>query len=170
MIYRGPGFLRSHDSTPRPPPFPISWLSLFLSLPLCRRSSLLMGEGEGGGRRTNQIIRPWETLTLYNSSNTLWYEALVRNSLQHVLSFSLYLYRKNHFSRIFGKTCDQEDPFKTLLLLRERIYFGNGKRLTKKDWTTGSVLKRYRFCFYLSRCFVVLILFILSCVFCSLSP
>jgi hypothetical protein len=40
-------FLRSCDSTPRPPhsPSPVSNLSIFLSLPVCRRSSLLTGEG-----------------------------------------------------------------------------------------------------------------------------
>ncbi len=43
-------FLRSYDSAP-PLPLPpvVMELSLFLSLPVCRRSSLLMGEGGGGG-------------------------------------------------------------------------------------------------------------------------
>ncbi len=40
-------FLRSFDSAPRPPP--VSKLSLSLSLPMCRRSSLLTGEWWGGG-------------------------------------------------------------------------------------------------------------------------
>ncbi len=35
------------------PPSPVSKLSLFLSLPVCRRSSLLMGEGEGVGEEPN---------------------------------------------------------------------------------------------------------------------
>jgi hypothetical protein len=44
-------FLRSYDTAPRPPspsPSPVSKLSLFLNLPVCRRPSLLMGwEGAG---------------------------------------------------------------------------------------------------------------------------
>ncbi len=39
-------FLRSYDSAPRPPS-PIGKLSLFLSVPVCRRSSLLTGEEVG---------------------------------------------------------------------------------------------------------------------------
>jgi hypothetical protein len=43
-------FLRSlYDPTPRPPPSLSNKLSLFLSLPVCRPSSLLTGE-VGGGR------------------------------------------------------------------------------------------------------------------------
>ncbi len=37
VIYRGPGFLRSYDFAP--PPSPVSKSFLFLSLPVCRRSS-----------------------------------------------------------------------------------------------------------------------------------
>jgi hypothetical protein len=44
MIYRGPSLSRSYDSAPRPPPLPssspVSKLSLFLSLPLCRHTHL----------------------------------------------------------------------------------------------------------------------------------
>jgi hypothetical protein len=40
--------LLAHPLTPPPPPH-LSKLTLFLSLPVCHRSSLLMGEG-GGGR------------------------------------------------------------------------------------------------------------------------
>ncbi len=52
VIYRGPGFLAA------PPPPPVSKLPhLFLSLPLCRRSSLLTGEGEGCGRGAESYDR-----------------------------------------------------------------------------------------------------------------
>ncbi len=68
MIYRGPGF---------PPvvwfgssPSLVSKLSLFLSLLVCRRSSLLTGDVAGG--RRSQIIRRCEGLVLYKSFNTLW--------------------------------------------------------------------------------------------------
>jgi hypothetical protein len=50
MIYRGPGFLarRMIWVLPHPLPLsPVSKLSLFLSLPVCRMSSLLTGEGGG---------------------------------------------------------------------------------------------------------------------------
>ncbi len=50
-------FLRSYDSAPRPssspPPSPVSNLLLFLSLPVCRRSSLLKGEWGGKGWAKN---------------------------------------------------------------------------------------------------------------------
>jgi hypothetical protein len=51
VIYRGPSFL-AVVSAPHPTPFPspVSKLSLFLSPPVCRRSSLLMGERGRGGR------------------------------------------------------------------------------------------------------------------------
>ncbi len=47
---------------------PLSKLSLFLSLPVCRRSSLLTGE-EGG---VHKFIRPRESLALCKSFYTLW--------------------------------------------------------------------------------------------------
>jgi hypothetical protein len=52
MIYRKPSFLQSSDSAPCPPPSPlsVSKLSLFLSLPVCRQSRLLTGEGGRGAQ------------------------------------------------------------------------------------------------------------------------
>jgi hypothetical protein len=48
MIYSEQGILAIvYDSAPRPSP--VSNLPLFLSLPVCRRSGLLGGEGGGGG-------------------------------------------------------------------------------------------------------------------------
>jgi hypothetical protein len=52
-----------------PPPL-FSPVSLFLSLPVCRRSSLLMGDGGWGWGRT-QILRRRQSLVLYKSFNTL---------------------------------------------------------------------------------------------------
>jgi hypothetical protein len=46
MIYRGPGFLAVVFGSLH---LPIIKLSLFLSLPVCRPSSLRTGEGEGKG-------------------------------------------------------------------------------------------------------------------------
>jgi hypothetical protein len=70
----GQAFLRSYDSvlgSPTPfPNSPVSKLSLFLSLPVCRRSSLLTGEGEGGGHGAESFDSQ-ESLALYKSFNTL---------------------------------------------------------------------------------------------------
>ncbi len=49
-------FFRSRDSAPRPsspPPSPVNKLSLFLNLPVSRRSSLLTRGGEGVGEEPN---------------------------------------------------------------------------------------------------------------------
>jgi hypothetical protein len=90
-------FLRSYDSIPSPPPFsPVSKLSLlFLSLPVCRRSSLLTdeGDGEGVGARS-QIIRPRESLGLYKSLNrysgTTSPSAWIRKTIMVSGSFQYY--------------------------------------------------------------------------------
>ncbi len=74
MIYtvEDQAFLRSYDSAPRPspppPPLPSAKWCLFLSLPVCRRSSLLTGEGGGGGRGDESYNRkkPW-CLVLHHS-------------------------------------------------------------------------------------------------------
>ncbi len=55
MIYRGPGFL-SFDSAHRRkplPPSPVSKFSLFRSLPVCRRTSLLKWEKDKMGEEPN---------------------------------------------------------------------------------------------------------------------
>jgi len=75
MIYKGPGCLAVVWLGSSPTPFPPSTdsiFSLFLSLPVCRRSSLLTEEG-GGGRWGTKSFRTRESLTLYKSFNTLWY-------------------------------------------------------------------------------------------------
>jgi hypothetical protein len=53
------------------PTLPFSKLSLFLSLPVSRRPSLLTGVGRMG-RARSQILRPRESLALYKSVNTFW--------------------------------------------------------------------------------------------------
>jgi hypothetical protein len=62
MIDRGPGFL----VVAHPIPSPISKMSLFFSLPVCRLSHLLTGEWRGGAKSW-----PQESLALYTSFNTL---------------------------------------------------------------------------------------------------
>ncbi len=53
-IYRGPNFLSSVWFCSIPASSPVSQLSLFLSLPVCRRFSLLPGkEGRGAGMEPN---------------------------------------------------------------------------------------------------------------------
>jgi hypothetical protein len=56
-------------SGPSPTSSPVSKLHLFLSLPVCRQSTLRTGEG---GRRwaRSRIIRPQESLALYKSFNS----------------------------------------------------------------------------------------------------
>ncbi len=57
-------------------PSPDFKLSLFLSLPVYPRSSLLTWEGRGWVRRI-RIIRLRESLTLYKSFDTLWVQLLI---------------------------------------------------------------------------------------------
>ncbi len=75
--------MRLYDSAPRqlPPPSPVSKLSLFLSLPVCRRSSLLTREGERGGRGAKSYDRP--------SINRSVLSAV--NYSKHLTTTSLYL-------------------------------------------------------------------------------
>ncbi len=69
MIYRGPGFLAVAWFGSSSTPSPVSNLSLFLILPVCRRSSINCREG---GEARSQIIRRQESLALYKSFNTPW--------------------------------------------------------------------------------------------------
>ncbi len=52
------------------PPFPVSKVSIFQSLPVCHGSSLLTGEG-GREWARSRIIRPRENLSLYESFDSL---------------------------------------------------------------------------------------------------
>ncbi len=76
MIYRWYGISRRRMIwlLPPPPP-PVSNLPLFLSLPVCRRSSLLTGEeggrGKGAGRTNYDDGKAWSSIN-YKSFNTLW--------------------------------------------------------------------------------------------------
>ncbi len=73
MLYRGPGFLADawFGSSPIPSAHsPVIKLFLFISLPVCHRTSLLSGEGRRGWWRS-QIIdceKAWSSL--HNSFNT----------------------------------------------------------------------------------------------------
>jgi hypothetical protein len=71
MIIEDQAFSPSYNWAPHPPPF-VSKSSLFISRHVCRRSSLLTGEGGGGrGWGRSQIVRLRERLALYKSINTL---------------------------------------------------------------------------------------------------
>ncbi len=75
MIYKGSGFLAIvwFGSSPIPPS-PVNKLSLFLSVPVCRRSkpSNLLTEGVGEER---------ESLVLYDSFNTLCFKCSTKRQL-----------------------------------------------------------------------------------------
>ncbi len=77
MIYRGPGLLAVVwlPCTPSP----VSNLSLFLSLPRCPQSSLLLGEVGWEGWARSWIIRRRESLAFYKSFNTLWDTASIQS-------------------------------------------------------------------------------------------
>ncbi len=71
MIYRGPGFLAVvlFGSSPTPfDPLPVSKLSLFLSISVCRRRLSYGGKGVGD----EQNHKTARSLALYKSTNTLW--------------------------------------------------------------------------------------------------
>ncbi len=73
--YRGLGFLAViwFGSSPNPfPPSTVSKLSLFLSLSVCCRPSLLREWGGWRGEARSQIVRPRESLDLYKEFYTLW--------------------------------------------------------------------------------------------------
>ncbi len=85
MMYRGPGFLAGvWSGFPPPPSHPtpsrVSKLSLFLSLPVCRRSG--KGEGGGGGARSQDEEKAWSSI---NNFNTLSFTY----SLTHPVFFSI---------------------------------------------------------------------------------
>jgi hypothetical protein len=76
MIYRGPSFLAVVRLHARPvPPSPVIKLSLFLSLPLCRRPSLLTGEG-GSGARSYDRKKAWASINRLILSG-LWAHGIV---------------------------------------------------------------------------------------------
>ncbi len=80
--------------TPFPPPSHVSKLSLFLSLHVCRWSSLLTGE------RGGHIIRPRESLALYSSFSTLC----------HLLLGVNYVCLIKRYLRIKARALAQEGP------------------------------------------------------------
>ncbi len=77
------------------PPSPVRKLALLLRLPVCRRSSLLPGEGAGERGAWSQIIWPQESLGLYKSFNPLC-SALRRKTQRMPLNTSaVLLYRES---------------------------------------------------------------------------
>jgi hypothetical protein len=75
------------------PSSPFSKLSHFLSLSVCRRSSLPTGEW-GRGRTWSRIMRPQESLDLYESFNPLWSTSLQRCKKPGAKVKSIEIYQK----------------------------------------------------------------------------
>jgi hypothetical protein len=121
MIYRGPGFLAvvwfGISPTPSHTTSPVSKLSLFLSLPVCRRSSLLT---EKGGRGRSQIMGRRESLVLYKSFNTLWVPLRVPQSCQTNT-------RSDYTSRYILHSCRalKYSFLQTKLIQNFYLFFGN---------------------------------------------
>ncbi len=67
--------IRLHFRPPPLHPTSVRKLSLFVSLPVCRRSTYWRERGEGGGGCESQIIRPQESLGLHKSFHPLSPEA-----------------------------------------------------------------------------------------------
>jgi hypothetical protein len=84
-------FLRSYDLAPPPPlsRLPISKMSLFLNLPVRRRSRILTGEGGGAvsGAKSYDLENAWSAI---ESFNTLWQKVMrmgrITDSWTHFLS------------------------------------------------------------------------------------
>jgi hypothetical protein len=97
MIYRWPVFLAvvwfGSSLTPSPPA--VSKLSLFLSLPVCRRLSIITGEG-GGRWGRSQIIRRRESLVLHKSFNTLYIEQRQRYFAKFFILFLVLKEKLNY--------------------------------------------------------------------------
>jgi hypothetical protein len=71
-LTEGQAFLRAHDSAPRPPPSPpVCQLRLSLSLPVCRRPSLLTGYGGRGWVWSRIIRRHRKPCPLYTVQHSL---------------------------------------------------------------------------------------------------
>ncbi len=77
-------FLRFYDLAPRPPPPTVSNLPFLLSLPVCYGRAYWQEGKWGRGRARSQIIRPVESLALYQSFNSSWF-TLVKHPLVYFL-------------------------------------------------------------------------------------
>jgi hypothetical protein len=80
MIIKDRAFFNSNNMVPLPTPSPcqqVVRISLSQSSCMCRRSSLLTGDGAGRELGRSQIIRPRKSLVLYKSFNNIWHCACV---------------------------------------------------------------------------------------------
>ncbi len=83
-------------------PSPVSNLSFFLSLPVCRRSSLLRGQGGGRGWAWSRITWPHKSLALYISFNTVWHPLIIFCTLNPRRKHRLLLAWATQFTKING--------------------------------------------------------------------
>jgi hypothetical protein len=96
------------------PPSPVSNLSLFLSLPVCRRSSLLMGEGGLGAESFLLLIPSFSSSILTPPpSSSLPHPPFLSVSALLSLSFYLLLFVSQHSSSFLLICLSSVFPFKS---------------------------------------------------------
>ncbi len=110
IIYRGPDFLRSYDLAPRHPLPPSTVGNVSLSVILCVAGRAYWREEGGRGLAKRQIIRPWESLSLYKSFNTLRVRVTLYNfnmisSVEQLQAEPLWLWMSFNGSRVSFHGC-----------------------------------------------------------------
>ncbi len=115
-------------STFSPPPSPVSKLSFFLSLPVCRPSILPTGWGEGW--RRSQTIRRQESLVLYKLFIALWCQPYIHVcTVLNCLRIGWWWYKNKGKSNMLFTVVWF---FSSLSLARKGVA-GGGKALAKDD-------------------------------------
>jgi hypothetical protein len=136
-VYRGP----SYDlASPTPPPTSlVSNLSLFLSLPMCRLSSLLQRDGWWGWERS-QMIRRRESMVLFIIFNTLCSVSYILSSYSVPSNNTMIRVEQNYKPPTRTTYC--AEIFKQSMWTRNRVGIGLSyrparARTCKSLWSPG---------------------------------